>query len=386
MAVVQTVLILFMFAVTFAATAGVTFLRLRGQEIAACVAAAPLTGVMLVLGIAALEGNSGFSALWAACAYALGWAVAFLMADRYMGLMLSGVSGGRAIREICRADAPALAAIAIMAVLVPCMVASSSTGAFRTVAFFVAAANGAGLVSGFVGVWPPLVLLAHDEDFIARANRVRESWTRVLDRLAPMTEPRWSSSAAGVLAVFVVMAAFGAGSLDISQAVFGAGARATAGGAAILLICAYILGRDWRRAVAIFILAATCMLFAAWGFGRSGVSVDGSTALLTADALVAAFLPIAAIAAGVMRGTGDNQALIYFEAVIARGPAALTAAGGMLCVLLVWSGATEGGFLGLAMALIFAAASAIIFVPALVHVIEIALPRRRALADRYRAH
>lgn len=381
----ETTLVLLLFAVSVGIAGGAAFLRLQGVAIAACVALIPLPGI-IVASIYAAFGTASFSALWAAFAYALGWALSLIMADRYVGLRLQGVPERAAIHKAWWADARALAAIAIMAILVPCMVATSGSGSVRKIAFLVAIANGAAMLSSFLAVWPCLTLIPHGEDFIAETNRIRETWTRTLDRLAPLAEPRWAASAAGVLLVFFVMAAFGAAALHITHAAGASVERSAAGSAAILLICAYVIGRNWRNALAIFALSAGCLLFGAWGFARAGVSADALVVLFAADLLAASFIPIALIASGISREADADEALAYFEAIIERGPAALTAAGGILGILFVWSGAMFGGFAGLALALVFAAASAAVFVPALVHVIEVAMPRRRALADRYRTH
>jgi hypothetical protein len=147
---------------------------------------------------------------------------------------------------------------------------------------------------------------------------------------------------------------------------------------------ALLAARDARRAVAVFVTTAGALCLAAWGFARTGVSLDGALMRIGAELTAIAFVPIAATAAAATRSRRDSALAASEAGVQAAGPAAAIGMLAAIIVLAPWY--REGGRAGVGavLAFVFAGSGALVFQPALSGVLEAVFPRRKTIEDRYR--
>jgi hypothetical protein len=357
-------------------------LRFRGLAIVGAMVLAPLPALALAMLLQADFSTPSFGAVQPALAYAVGFAVAAVIAERHLLLSAEGAARSGFNAAVLRSELPFALSILCISTLCPLLLAGLGGGDFRNGALILAAANLAATLSSTVAVWVILSILPNGEDLIARANRTREAWIRRLDLFAPILQSRWSRSVAGIFLVFVILASFGSAGLTVSEPVRDLGLACLGGAAAILALAAYIDAQDWRRALAITIVTAICLLMATWGFSSSGAVLDGTLLLYGVEVTILCFVPVAAIGAGM--GRHSSLGGISFTAVTDRGPATLTACMGGVAIMLLWISQAAPERTGALLALAFAAVAALLFLPALVRVIEDFLPRRRSLAERYR--
>jgi hypothetical protein len=224
--------------------------------------------------------------------------------------------------------------------------------------------------------------LSGSEDFIARINRTREDWTRRFEQIARVARSPWAMSAAGILLVLLVLGVFGSGKLAAGKNLV---LRFDAAGAAVVMLAAaFLAGRDWRRALGVFFATGGAVVYGLWGYARAGAVLDTSLLLLTAGLGAICFTPIAAVAADAAQSGRGDAASASEAGILGSGPAAATGIFGTLIVLAPWYrdfGAARAGFV---LAILFAAAGALAFHPAVTTALEEIVPRRQTVAERYR--
>lgn len=367
------------FGAMLVAAAALALSQFREPSLAIAGALAPLPGVSLIF-CGGLDGAS--AACLGALVFALGFSVALIAGDAFTMRVVDGeepkAATIRSLRESVRLLAPAL----VLGVALPALLAVTGPQPLLAASLLLASGNALAVLSAWLAV--PLVgsFLPGSEDFIARANRTAESWTRRLDQVARVAQSPWALSASGIWLVLAVLGVFGSLKLVVGkdQAI----QPDAIGAAVILLVAAWFAARDWRRTLAVFLAAASAALYALWGYVRTGTALDGSLLLMTAGLSAIVFAPIAAIAAGATLSGRADAASASEAGISSAGPAAATGIVGTLVVLAPWYREFGSARVGFVLAILFAAGGAFAFQPAMTTALEGLVPRRQTLAERYR--
>jgi hypothetical protein len=366
-----------------AATA-IAFSHLRDPVLALSAVLAPLTGVSLVL-----CGASNLPALLpagflAALVYVLGFAVALAAGDRFASRVADGEDSETAARATLQPDTRRFASALVFSTAMPCILAVNAPARLGSIALLLTAGNAVAILSAWFAVPLAGSFVAGGEDFIARANRIRESRQFRFERVAKAAQPPWASSAAGILVVLLAVAFFGSARLVVAPELRRVLLLDIAGAVILLSIAAYLATGAWRRAAAVWVAMAGASLFGVWGFARTGAVFDAPLALATAELCAICFLPIAWVAASAAISGRDDAAGASEAGLADGGATAATAFFAALILLLPWYrdiGAADAGFV---LAIGFAAGGALAFQPAVASALEDLVPRRKNLAQRYR--
>ena len=133
-----------------------------------------------------------------------------------------------------------------------------------------------------------------------------------------------------------------------------------------------------------FVAAGGALTYGFWGYARAGAAFDAPLMLLTAGLGAICFTPIAAIAVDAVQ-SGRGDAVSASEAgILGSGPAAATGILGTLIVLAPWYREFGAARVGFVLAILFAAAGAVVFHPAVTSALEAIVPRRQTVVERYR--
>jgi hypothetical protein len=370
------------FAAMVTAAFGIGYLLFRSFILALSAAVAPLPGAGLAALCLALSPIS-FS-LGAAFAYALGFSLALVVGNRYAARIAGGETPKDAVSAALRgALSVAVASAAVTSALL-CLLSVGHARALFPAALFLAAANAAVLVSAYLVMPFAASLVPVGEDFIAASNRIGEAWARRLDATARISQPPWNWSAAGIFAIFMVLAWFGGVGAGISGATRSVIGRDLAWSLASLFLAAVFVARDWRRALAVWASAAGALLMGVWGMTRSHLALNADQLVSLAELMSVCFVPIAAVAAGAAQIADEDSASASQAGISSDGAAALSGIVAALVLLAPWYREAQGLALGCVLAIVFAAAAALVFQSALTRTLEAVIPRRRSLAERYR--
>jgi uncharacterized membrane protein len=369
---------------TIGVALAIGFLHFRHPVPAVSVALAPVPGAILAL-VLVDQGQSFFPLLLPVFAYVLGFSVALSLADGHVAEIVGGTrAGGDAVRADWRAEWSWVAALLVLGMLVPAILAFA--GPDSRISFDVVWIDAASILCVFVATPLAVSLGSYGEDFIARTNRAGENWNRKLDPVGDIVQSRWSWSATGILVVFLALAAFGTATLRTKVTGELSHVAIAALGLSVLFAASALAARAWRRALALSIAVASGVLLGSWGFARTGVVLDMPLLLAGVDVLLLSFAPLAvsaACAARAARGGGDT-ATASARAIAKKGPIALIMAIAPLMLLAPWYREANTLRGGLLLIMIFAAIAVVVFLPALTGVAEMLVPRRRSVAERYR--
>jgi len=349
-------------ATAFVISTAISFIQLRHAGLAAAAAVAPIPGLL----IAHVLGAAGPLAM--ALCYLPGLACAMFLAGDITAQIISGVERDAACKDaFAKLGGSAAASIAVAATGLAILSISGGVVA-------LAAMIGAGL-SAILIVPLAATFFPFGEDFVTRANRLREWRERMLDPMTAIAEPRWAMSAAGIAVIFAVLGYFGARPvLDAKEyAVFAA-----------LLFAAGIVGFgltwEWRRALALPIILVVLILVGLWGFAR----VHAANALLPfVQTLGICAVPLLLMAAEAARHLSEDTGAASSFALLRKGPAAIlffTAA--IIISIVQFSHAAITAVI--AIVLIFGCAATLLWLPAIAGALESLFPRKSTLDARYR--
>lgn len=348
-----------------AAAFAISLIHLRHAGLAALVAAAPIPGFL----IAAAAGIP----LSPVLSYLPGYACAVFLADEIAQRIASGIErpAQDALRGLGLTGCVAIIAGTIpMAAILPFSKSPDTLAALLTII--------GGGFSALLIVPLAASLLPFGENFITRANRLREWRERMLEHLA-ITQPRWAMSVAGIAFVFAVLGFFGAESLRIA---IGGQLQIAIGAAAAfpLFAAAFIATRDWRRALSVPLALIIPASIAFWGLARIRVPLDLQSLLWSARMLGVVLVPVIFIAAEASRYLSEDAAslalqrkgtaVIFIFLVAALGAIAQWDNAAMIAVQIA--------------VLFFGSAAALLFQPAFAAALETLLPGKAALEARYR--
>jgi len=341
-----------------------SFLHLRHAGLAALTLVAPLPAFLAMAVLLPVDGDR--VSLW--LAFLPGFVLASFFAARIARRAAEGatakISAGQAMKEL----APA-ALCALMAACAPMLVVAPGA----TLAAALASAGFCALIATpLAASWFPF-----GENFLARANQVRERRERGLAYLFPAARPRWGWSLSGVALVLAALGFFGAAPLVFPIR------TSPIGYAAILIAVAavFLATRDWRRALAALLAFLPVLFLALWAFVCVPHDPPAWNHLL--PALGIGFMPVVFVAARAARFARDGE-----DAAVASIRTQERDGAAVLFVLLA-------GALSLvafhrlqdvpaALAVLLGAPGALIFAPAFAAALESMFPRRATIAARYR--
>ncbi len=230
------------------------------------------------------------------------------------GVIVSFVLASAIEARICDRTSPQDVTTQMASELFPILVWPIALAACVTIAFALVARDFAALwlslstvlcgTSALVFVPTSLRFLPYREDFITRANRLRERRERWLDRLTFVVQPRWGWSVGGVALIFAVLGFFGGAD---SGAI---GPLATPAGLPIALglfaVFAYVATRNMRRTIGFLLTSAVLMCLMFWI--SAGIVIDPAAAALT---IALATMPVLVLAgqSSAFARTGDTVAV-----------------------------------------------------------------------------
>ena len=369
------------FAAMLVAAAVIALSRFRDPMLAAAGALAPLPGVSLVFCAAFATPLASITVPLGALVYALGFSIALIAGDGFVMRVADGEEPKGSAMLTLQAGVRFMGPVLVVVLGLPAVLAVTDPQR-ATPSLLLAGGNALAALSSWLAVPLAGSFLSGSEDFIARTNRVREDWARRFEQIALIARAPWAMSVTGILAVLLVLGVFG--SVKLGGGKDPALRFDAAGAAMVILAAAFLAGRDWRRAFAVFLAAGGALTYGLWGYARAGAAFDTPLILLTAGLGAICFVPIAAVAVDAVLSGRSDAASASEAGILGSGPAAETGVLGTLIVLAPWFREFGAARVGFVLAILFAAAGALVFHPAVTSVLEGIVPRRQAAAERYR--
>ena len=342
------------------------FVHLRHFWLAFLATIAPLPGVLLVATV------TGGDAPMATVAYALGLVVALSAADEIAVRVAENVPPPAAAHAAMQAIGAAALAIVVVAILLALAVGWLERD---TAELLMGAASA---LTALLVVPLAASSLRFAEDFVTSFNRVREREERLMMPLLPVAHARWGASVTGVLFVVCALGYFGVATLALAPSFHKTWLLAVFA-TMVAAVVAFLLVRDWRRTGAVVLSLVPVVLLTLWVMARLRTPLDAqsfqvlSVSFLTGFSLV---LSVAVQAAHYMRG-GNDMAVASARAMERKAAMVVTATVACAFVACLTT-------IALVVPLLFSAAAALLFQPAIAISIEALFPRRETVAARYR--
>lgn len=266
-----------------------SYIQIRHFGLAAAAALAPLPGYLLAVALHASSQPLG---------YVCGFAVANILLSVMETQICDGASPANATREAIRSVGAAL--------FWSLTLVSAAMAIFSAMGGGVAAlmASLTVLLCGLSALAITVLMarfFAYDDEFIARANRLRERRERWLDGLAFVVQPRWGWSVSGVALIFAVLGIFGG---QDSGATWPFPVLSAEG--VLFAVLAYAATRNMRRTIAVLLTVAILACLASWVRARLAI---GGQELVLAIAVGAAPALIMAIQSARFARGGDAVAV-----------------------------------------------------------------------------
>ncbi len=354
-----------------------SILHLRHAGLALVAAFAPLPGLLAAASL-------GATVEPLALAFLAGFTIALFLADEIALRVVEGSGAATATAGTLRENAVAGVAAAIAAAALAALLLFA--GHHARMPLVAAAAELASGLSALIVLPLGASQLPFGEDFVMRANRLRELRARRLEKIAAVTEPRWGWSLTGVGVVFFALAFFGSRSLHASQAVAHFGLEIWLVAAIVVTGAALAVTRDWRRSLAVVIALGLSALIGCWGYARGGISLNVASwlALMQVLAIGAAMTMLVANAA--RPDADEDAAAALVRSLLGKTAVAVTCSACAIVILLALALTIGREAVALAAALFFAGLGAVLLQPALAIAIETVAPRRSTIEARYRVN
>lgn len=342
-----------------------SFLHLRQAGLAALTLVAPLPAFLAMAVLLPVDGDR--VSLW--LAFLPGFVLAGFFAARIARRAAEGatakIAAGQAMKELSPA-----ALCALVAACAPVLIVAPGA----TLAAVLASAGFCALIAApLAASWFPF-----GENFLARANQVRERRERGLAYLTPVALPRWGWSLSGIAIVLAVLGFFGAAPLALPIH------TSPIGYAAILIAVAavFLATRDWRRSLAALLALLPALFLALWVFAR--VTHDPPAWRHLLQAMGIGFMPVvlvAARAAHFARGSGEDFAVASIRALEEDAAAVLFTLAAAALSLVAFHRLQD---LPAAIGILLGAPCALVFAPGFAAALESMFPRRAVIEARYR--
>lgn len=353
------------------------FLHLRHAGLALAAAFAPVPGLVA-------SASLGATVEPLALAFLAGLTIALFLADDISLRVVEGAGPADAatgtLRETALASAAAVIAASAFAGLL--LLAGHHAGAPLAAALAEFASGASALIL------LPLAAsqLPFGEDFVARANRLRELRGRRIEKIAAVTEPRWGWSLTGIGAVFFALAFFGSRSIYATASVAHSALEVWLVAAVVVAGAALAVTRDWRRSLAVIIALGLAALIGCWGYARASVLLNVGSWLALMQALGIGVAVILLVANAAHPDATEDMAAAAVRSLLGKTGAAVTSSLCAVVVLLGLSLNIGGAAIALAAAIVFAAVGAVLLQPALTIALETVAPRRSTIEARYKVN
>lgn len=264
-------------------------IQIRHLGLAAIAAFAPLPGYLL--------GN-----VLQAPSQPLGYLCGFVIADIILSTVEMEFCSGAPRADATRQAIRNLGAAVIWPLVLAVAAISAISGfAGMRLAMFVLFCGASALLIAL----PAARFLPYDEEFIARANRLRERRERWLDGLAFVIQPRWGWSISGIALIFAVLGLFGSPNFGAFPIMIW-----TMEGP-LFAVIAFAAIRNIRFAIAFLLTAAALISSAVWICGHSPL---GATDLVLALAVAVSPAFMTAIQSAKFARAGDAFAVASLRA------------------------------------------------------------------------
>jgi len=364
-------------AVSLPAVAAVAYFQLRHAALAALAISFPL---VFVAGFSALFYTE--AAQYGPYAFLFGVICAQLTGAKFVRGVCNGATPRDVARRACLETAGAVGPVFVVYFLVALIFAMNAGIPQQAVAaiFVSAAALGAALAAGWFAQY-----LRYSEQFIARANRVRERGERQAEFLLWVTQARWALSVTGIVLVLAAVAFFGTKGLRIHD---GAQSMGYLAAAIVLLPAAFLAtARDWRCAVALTLAFVPIVMFTLWTLAREGFAIGPPDLLIFGIVLLAALAPMTVFAGQISRAmrAGDDHASALAKTLWDETLSVFLAGLVLILPTLFKAIALETVPPVLVTALV-AQVSALVAFPALMETIYAMIPRYRSVEDVFSKH
>ena len=271
----------------------ISCIQFRQAGLAAVAALAALPGYVPAIAFHAQSHTAG---------YLLGFLICGIFLSAVETRICESALPADAVRQALRDSAAAMLWPLALVLVIAAIFAIVSGSAVFTLALPVAFSA----ASVFAIALPAARYLAYGDEFIVRANRLRERRERWLDGLAFTVQPRWGWSVTGIALIFTVLGCFG-----------GSGA-ATSFPAAVLLadallfaVVAFASVRNIRRAAAFLVSAASLVSVGFWMWERMPASAPD---MILAGAVAATPALVMAIRSAKFARKGDTAAVASLRA------------------------------------------------------------------------
>jgi hypothetical protein len=357
-------------AVTCCVAYLLNFFLLRHAGFAALVTAAPAPGVLAFLAVWRAQ------EIAAACAFALGLVVSILSGEAIAASVIENGVSGRFVAKIERGSDCYIAAVLTVLVVPLLVLGCVATGPWLEIAAAALLTAASTVVVMRLGT----PLLDDSEDYIARANRARETFGRLFLPILAVARPRFGFSVFGIACVVTAIATFEMRPLWVASTIN----SWTAGSfAAVAMAASYSVLRDWRRSLAIVLSMLPPLLIGLWVISRSrapATSATGSTLFIVASIIFSLQLFVARAASRGLQTEDD---------VIAGSERAIETKSMAVCIAGVITVASTltvgwGAWFVCCVVVVAGAISAVLFQPAIAITIESLAPRAATVAARYR--
>jgi hypothetical protein len=353
------------------------FFHLRHVGLALVVAFAPLPGLIAAAAL-------GTTVEPLALAYLLGLTIALFPADEIALRVVEGSSAADAATETLRENTIAgAAAVIVAAAFAALLLFAGHHARAPLVATLAELASGA---SALIVLPLASSQLPFSEDFVARANRLRELRERKFEKITAVTEPRWGWSLTGIGAVFFALAFFGSRSIHATTSVAHSALEIWLVAAVVVCGASLVVTRDWRRSLAVVIALGLAALIGCWGYARAGVALNVSSWLALMQALGIGVALILLVANAARPDDSEDMTAATVRSLLGKTSVAATSSICAIVIALALSLSIGREAIALAAALFFAGVGAVLLQPALTVAIETLAPRRSTIEARYRVN
>jgi hypothetical protein len=368
---------LFLSALSLVAAFGVTFVHLRHVAFTAVAVIAPLPG-MIAAGPFAIAHGVGLLVLLAA----YGWAV--VAGALWAAAVLRGIAGNRDRAEAALVQpVPLLVAMALAGVVLAVVLAGWLFRSGLPLAIGTSVVVAAGTISAVLFVAVGALVLPFSETAVTEINRAVERRALRLRLLTQVVEGRWGLSFAGVVLVLAVLGYFGIAPM-LSKGSFVARPENWGAAGLIAFAAAFVVGRDWREAMAVVLALATETLLALWlwAIAVGHLTMLALVLVMAVDGVALMLMLVFLARARSYRMSGDLHGVARLKALEDCAVPAVYGCAGAGAAILPWI-VVHGSMATLAMLFVFAGGAASIGLPAVAAALEALIRRRFSVEQLY---
>jgi hypothetical protein len=239
-------------AIALAVLSAFSYIQFRQTALAAATAFAPLPGFLLGIALhAPLQ--------------PLGYLCGFIIADILLSVVQTKICDGASPADAIRQTIDSAGGVVIWPLALVMAATATLSTEFGLANLMLALLVLLGCASALGVAFLAARYFPHDDEFIVRANRLRERCERWLDGLAFVVQPRWGWSVSDVALIFAVLGYFGGRN---AGAAWPFSTIVLSAEVALFAIVAFAASRNVRRAIAFLLTVAVLAFVAFWVSGR----------------------------------------------------------------------------------------------------------------------